>query len=307
MRACPKCKTNEYNNRSFVLMINECGHSLCKNCVENLFVRNSGPCPTCGRTLKKNDFWRQMFDDPLIEKENHFRKKLRQVYNLREDDFPSLREYNDYLERFEQLVWNLANDENVEETQLEVKRFASERLDVIERNRKRLGPDEIWVQSCLDDERRFRERLTMDIESQELTNASGPGAKGADARAIIEELKTSDLPAEVILDRQRKRQIEANLLEKEQEAKRKKTRVHDKKHQEVTTFGPLRKSGQPFVYHPVDLVLNGPALPEMFDLEACGYLRHMRPSTTAQVAGGFPTETGCYRALVESRSDLLVF
>lgn len=89
-----------------------------------------------------------------------------QVYNLREDDFPSLREYNDYLERFEQLVWNLANDENVEETQQEMKRFANDHSELIERNRKRLGPDELWIQSCLDEERRFRERLTMDIENQ---------------------------------------------------------------------------------------------------------------------------------------------
>lgn len=42
------------------------------------------------------------------------------------------------------------------------------------------------------------------------------------AKSIIEELKDSDLPAEVILDRQRKRQIEADLAEKEEAAKRKR-------------------------------------------------------------------------------------
>lgn len=40
-------------------------------------------------------------------------------------------------------------------------------------------------------------------------------------KAIIDELRQSDLPAEVVLDRQRKIQIEAEMAEKE-EAKKKK-------------------------------------------------------------------------------------
>lgn len=45
---------------------------------------------------------------------------------------------------------------------------------------------------------------------------------GTSARAIINELKDSDLPAEVILDRQRKKLIEAELAEKEETARLKK-------------------------------------------------------------------------------------
>lgn len=47
--------------------------------MENLFARNSGPCPQCGKILWKKGFWRQIFDDPMIEKENYIRKKLRKV------------------------------------------------------------------------------------------------------------------------------------------------------------------------------------------------------------------------------------
>lgn len=45
------------------------------------------------------------------------------------------------------------------------------------------------------------------------------------SKAIIDELRESDLPAEVILDRQRKRQIEAELAEKEEAARRKKSKM----------------------------------------------------------------------------------
>lgn len=43
-------------------------------------------------------------------------------------------------------------------------------------------------------------------------------------RSIITELRNSNVPAEVILDRERKRQIEAELAEKEECERKKKER-----------------------------------------------------------------------------------
>lgn len=43
-----------------------------------------------------------------------------------------------------------------------------------------------------------------------------------DTKAIMDELRESNVPAEVILDRERKRQIEQELEEKEEAARRKK-------------------------------------------------------------------------------------
>lgn len=36
---CPRCKTTKYRNPSLKLMVNICGHTLCENCVELLFVK----------------------------------------------------------------------------------------------------------------------------------------------------------------------------------------------------------------------------------------------------------------------------
>lgn len=84
MRSCPKCKSNEYSNRALVMMINECGHPLCQNCVDNIFARNANKCPYegCERVLKKNNFWEQVFDDPEIEKENFVRRRVLKVSSL---------------------------------------------------------------------------------------------------------------------------------------------------------------------------------------------------------------------------------
>lgn len=47
--------------------------------MESLFARNSAPCPQCGKVLWKKGFWEQTFDDPMIEKENAVRKRLKKV------------------------------------------------------------------------------------------------------------------------------------------------------------------------------------------------------------------------------------
>lgn len=38
-QACPRCKTTKYRNPSLKLMVNVCGHALCENCVELLFLK----------------------------------------------------------------------------------------------------------------------------------------------------------------------------------------------------------------------------------------------------------------------------
>lgn len=130
-------------------MINECGHSLCKNCVETLFIRQSGPCPTCGRTLKKSTFWEQIFDDPNVEKQTYYRKKLMKIFNLKQDDFSTLREFNDYLEQVEIYVMNLAYDIDVDSTKRQIETFQKNYEDLIIKNKNRLSKDEEWIQRNL--------------------------------------------------------------------------------------------------------------------------------------------------------------
>lgn len=117
-KRCPKCKDTDYNNRNFKLMINECGHSLCRHCVDTLFARNSGPCPTCGRTLLKKAFWEQTLDDPMIEKEVYWRKKFKDVFSIREENFPNLRAYNDFLEELEDKILDFVQEDSIDDAKL---------------------------------------------------------------------------------------------------------------------------------------------------------------------------------------------
>ena len=62
----------------------------------HLFI-GSGICPECGVPLRRSGFRQQLFEDPCVDKEVAIRRKILKEYNKRQEDFATLREYNDYL------------------------------------------------------------------------------------------------------------------------------------------------------------------------------------------------------------------
>lgn len=340
IRSCPKCKSSDYNNRYFKLKINECGHSLCENCVESLFVRQSGPCPVCGRNLKKSAYWDQIFDDPLIEKQTYFRKRLQKVFNLKRENFETLRQFNDYLETFETYVFNLTYDLDVEETKRKIERFQNEHEELIAKNKNRLSQDEEWVQRLLDEENQAKQQ-----QGKEINNGISSAEKLADdlsaandPKSIIAELMTSNTDASQIVGRKR---YEAMKMKEELELKRaalglkrsadsvaernndinilrrKKLRQVGRKidNNDVTSRGeqivPLSSTshsdlGKPFVYQKQDLHINGPEIPDLENLAPKGYLTNIKSAVNWQLAGGYFAGLGCRRALTEAFCDLFL-
>ncbi|KAL3124703.1 hypothetical protein niasHT_001540 [Heterodera trifolii] len=295
-RKCPKCKTSEFQNRSLVMMINECCHPLCQNCVENLFARNVAPCPydECGKMLKRSGFWVQQFDDPRVERENFIRKRLAKTYNLHEDDFETLREFNDYLERVEEIVFRLVNESQVEETEQEMQTFREKYAEAIERNRRRPTKDDLWVKAMLEEE-----TLRKCKVQEEKVGWTRIGA-------IIDELRASDLPAEVVLDRQRRKRIEQEMADKEEMMRRKRDKQEEKQRaKERTTFGVIRPSGKAYYHSQPTFSLIGPPLPSDEEIERLGYLQFVRQASTSSVAGGYLAQIGCTRAILEAHAGLL--
>jgi len=303
MRSCPKCKSNEYNNRSLVMMINECGHPLCQNCVENIFARNANRCPYdgCDRILKKNNFWEQVFDDPFIEKENYIRRRVLKTYNLMEDNFPTLKEYNDYLEHVEEIIFKLVNDEDVASVEEEMRKYREENSDMIERNRRRLNVDDEWIKGVLEEEAKAAARNLTDTNNELNTFIEDISSK---PRSIINELRDSDLPAQIILDRERKVQIEAELVEKEERERKKKERSVRRRLVETTSFGPIRIAGKAYIHKVPDIQSGSAPVPSMGELANLGYLQNVQRRDVASMAAGFHAELACYRALFESRWGL---
>lgn len=117
---CPVCKSSRYLNPSMRFLVNpECYHKMCVSCVDRIFSHGPAPCPVagCARTLRKARFRRQTFEDLKIEREVDIRRRVAAVFNRREDEFETLRAWNNYLEEVENLTWNLLQGVDVKETE----------------------------------------------------------------------------------------------------------------------------------------------------------------------------------------------
>ncbi|KAM0678650.1 CDK-activating kinase assembly factor MAT1 [Binucleata daphniae] len=104
---CPVCKSNSYLNPSIRIYISPCYHKMCQTCLNRVFSQSQAPCPECGTTLRKVNYISQTFEDIEVERECKIRKSLMQVYFRKESDFQTVNKYNDYLEEFENIVFEL--------------------------------------------------------------------------------------------------------------------------------------------------------------------------------------------------------
>ena len=76
---CPVCKSNRYLNPSMRFLVNpECYHKMCESCVDRIFSQGPAPCPVagCARTLRKQRFRKQTFEDLQIEREVDVRRRV---------------------------------------------------------------------------------------------------------------------------------------------------------------------------------------------------------------------------------------
>lgn len=104
-----------------------------------LFFTGSGSCPDCNIVLRRGNFRVQLFEDPMVEKEVDIRKRVLRDYNKKEEDFNSLREYNDYLEEIETIVYNLTNNIDIVETNKRIEQYKKENKELIMKNKAKLG------------------------------------------------------------------------------------------------------------------------------------------------------------------------
>lgn len=113
---CPRCKTTKYRNPSLKLLVNICGHPLCEKCIELMFANGAAKCYQCPTPLKRINFKRQLFQDSQVEKDIQVRRDILRKFTKNQESFSSLRAYNDYLEKLETVIYNLANDIDPDET-----------------------------------------------------------------------------------------------------------------------------------------------------------------------------------------------
>ncbi|KAI0548350.1 CDK-activating kinase assembly factor MAT1-domain-containing protein [Xylaria curta] len=139
---CPVCKRVRYLNTDMEFLINpECYHPMCSNCVSNIFKSGPAQCPyaTCTKTLRQRGFRSAFFGDLAVEREVDIRRRVAAAYNMVEDDFETLRDYNNYLQDVEDLTFDLISGAEDARRAAEQKLLHREQefRDEIERNKRR--------------------------------------------------------------------------------------------------------------------------------------------------------------------------
>ncbi|KAJ9216257.1 hypothetical protein DTO166G4_2189 [Paecilomyces variotii] len=135
---CPVCKSSRYLNPDMRFLINpECYHKMCESCVDRIFSSGPAPCPVagCHKTLRKNRFRKQTFEDIGVEREVDIRKRVMQILNRREEEFATKRAWDDFLEQREEIIANLVTGIDVAKTEADLQKYAAENAHSIKANR----------------------------------------------------------------------------------------------------------------------------------------------------------------------------
>ncbi|KAF3037127.1 TFIIH/NER complex subunit [Didymella heteroderae] len=141
---CPVCKSSRYLNPHMKFLVNpECYHKMCESCVDRIFSHGPAPCPIagCARTLRKGKFREATFEDLKVEREVDIRRRVASIMNKEQDDFETLKDYNDYLETVEEITWNLILKIDVDETNTRLQRWADAQAAETGAARRTYEPD----------------------------------------------------------------------------------------------------------------------------------------------------------------------
>ncbi|XP_049881084.1 CDK-activating kinase assembly factor MAT1 [Pectinophora gossypiella] len=302
-QACPRCKTTKYRNPSLKLMVNVCGHALCESCVDLLFLKGSGSCPECNVPLRRSNFRVQLFEDAMVEKEIDIRKRVLKDYNKKEEDFATLREYNDYLEEIETIIYNLTNNIDIVGTNKRIEQYKKENKELIQKNKVKIGREELELEEILEIEKQMEDlrrseaaRIEQEAKKQKIR----------EKEALIDELMFAEGDAKDILTT-----FAQNIANKQEEALPvvpkvtqfstgvKFTRGSNHTMLPVIEEGPLYKYEPPVV---PDWI--GPDPPTLDDIVNNGYLQHVRTETETEKAGGYSATLPCLRALQDALAGL---
>ncbi|XP_078000953.1 CDK-activating kinase assembly factor MAT1-like [Glandiceps talaboti] len=298
---CPHCKTTKYRNPSLKLLVNTCGHSLCENCVELLFVRGSGACPQCHIALRRNDFRLRLFEDASVEKEVDIRKRILRDFNKKEEDFPTLLDYNNYLEEVETIIYNLANGLDVDATKRKVEDYKKSNREQIMKNKGKISKDEAYLEALIEQEKQEEEEKK---QRYKILETEEQNMKKRNKESLIDDLMFSDMKAEDILASHAAKVKQQSLSLPESNIPKPATqfstgiRVGFRRDD---TFIPIPKLEETlYTYKPVTIETFGPAAPSREALESRGYLRHVRPASPHAVGGGYSSILACHRALEDA-------
>lgn len=263
-------------------------------------LSGSGSCLECGVPLRRSNFRVQLFEDPMVEKEVDIRKRVLRDFNKKEEDFNSLKEFNDYLEEVETIIFNLSNNIDVVETNKKIEQYKRENRDTIMKNKSKIGREELELEELLEEEKHQEELRKKEILKQEEEERK---KKIREKEALIDELMFSSGNAKNIVD------TFAQTIQNIKEEVKHAPVVRATQFSTGIKFGrqsqqglmtvPKIEEGVPFIYSAPTFETYGPPAPTWDELQTWGCMKHIRHETEAERGGGYIAEIACMKALQE--------
>lgn len=244
----------------------------------------------------------------MVEKEVDIRKRILRDYNKKEEDFNSLDEYNNYLEEIEMIIFNLANNIDIINTNKRIETYKKENKEVILKNKQKMGREEFELEQMLETEKEREEERKRELALLEQENKR---KKTQAKEALIDELMFSSEDGASIVNHFAK-QVEETARELKiippPQPKVTQFSTGIKFGQSATQFEflpiPKQDEGVPFEYHPPKHIFEGPFPPKMDQIDDLGYMKYVRQETIAEKAGGYQSNLACLRALQEALQGL---
>lgn len=227
------------------------------------------------------------------------RRKILKDYNKREEDFETLRAYNDYLEEVETIIYNLANEIDVEATRRKVEQYKRENKAQIQKGKLKASKDEEYLEELLEQERQETELRRDQLAEVE---KAAQREKLKQKESLIDDLMFSDMPASKILashgDKLKQVAGPKPLPPKPLSAEF-STGI---KFRPKEAFLPVPKivEGPLYKYTAPTVDICGPTAPSLESLSPLGYTNHVRATVEAEEAGGFLAGLACQRALQDA-------
>lgn len=266
----------------------------------------SGSCPECKIPLRRTNFRVQMFEDAMVEKEVNIRKRILRDFNKKEEDFPTLRAYNDYLEEIETIIYNLANNIDVIEMNKKIEQYKKDNKEQIAKSKSKLGRNEYELEEMIELEKQKEEERRIELAKEEV---EAKKKKIREKEALIDELTFSDANAKNIVE-----SFASAIQTQKKEAKAAlSSTVRATQFSTGIKFGnqgnqnysvPKIEEGPLYSYTPIRQQIEGPSPPGWRELQARGYVSHVRNECQVDRAGGFRAHVACLRALQEAMAGL---
>ena len=244
-----------------------------------------------------------------MDKEVSIRRKVLKDFNKTREDFEELKDYNDYLEEVETIIFNLVFDKDIINTSKMIDTYKKENKDLIMRNQNKFKQDIEEMDEQLALEKQNQQEKSKMFNTAELEEKK---QKAKAREKLIDELMFSNTDAKAIVASHA--QSLAAVAAVKQELEKKPVAVKANQFstgvqigvRSSNTFLPLPKQADIPLYSYTRPVFdyNGPEPPLIERLGSLNYFTNIRAASVMERAGGYTEALSCCRALQEAMGGL---